>query len=387
MIASYSILLSTLFGCSTSKFPSAEDIPVYTDEENEYISLPELDETITSLMVEHSVPGISACIIKSGEIVWCNGYGYANIETELEVTPNTPFMLASISKTIAGVALMHLIETGAIGLDDPINDHLLFDVGHPTDETEITARMLLAHTSGITDNWNVMSSLYVNGDSPITLSDFMEGYLTPQGQWYNADRNFVNGGVTARTVYSNIGASLAALLVEPVSGMSFSDYCHTHIFEPLEMDDTAWFISELNEDSVAVPYFNNGSEWEAIPHYGYPDYPDGALRTGAEPLAKFLLMFANGGVHEGVKILSESGVSEMKRVQYPNLDATQGLIWYSWGMDGSQVIGHNGGDEGVSTEMGFRNDGVGFVILMNGGGRNNTLSTIESALFESANNL
>ena len=79
-------------------------------------------------MSASNVPGLSACIIKNVETAWCGGYGYANLSTELLATPTTPFMLASTSKAVAGVALMHLIETGALGLDDPINDHLDFAV-------------------------------------------------------------------------------------------------------------------------------------------------------------------------------------------------------------------------------------------------------------------
>ena len=90
-------------------------------------------------------------------------------------------MLVSVSKTITGIALMNLVERGALGLDDPINDYLPFDVQHPTDETNITLRMLLSHTSRIDDNWSAMNSVIVDGDSPIPLADFMERYLTPQG--------------------------------------------------------------------------------------------------------------------------------------------------------------------------------------------------------------
>ncbi len=371
--------MSGLYACSSTKI---FDEDTSSNDEQEYPNLGGLDETISSIMSEDGIPGVSTCIIKAGEIAWCNGYGYANIETEVEVTPNTPFMLASVSKTITGVALMHLIESGSIGLDDPINDHLVFDVQHPTDDTSITSRMLLSHASGIDDNWGAMNSVIVDGDSPIALSDFLEGYLTPDGPWYDAEKNFGEWGVLGGFHYSNIGVALAAHLVEPISGKSFSDYCQTHIFEPLGMEETAWFMSELDEASVAVPYRRDESEWEAVPHYGYPDYPDGALRTGAEPLAKFLVMFANEGSVDGNQILSEEAVSEMKRPQYPDLDSTQGLIWYSWNTDGVQYFGHGGSDSGVSTQIGFREDGVGFVILMNGSGDGNTLGSIEDALLE-----
>ena len=376
-------LFATLTACTRGMSP--DEIPVTADPT--YPSMPALDDAITAEMSASNVPGLSACIIKGGETVWCQGYGYANLSSETLATPQTPFMIASTSKTVAGVALMHLVESGAIGLDDPVNDHLDFTLTHPNDATAITARMLMSHTSGIADNWDVLDPLVVNGDSPIALGDFMAGYLTPGGQWYSADDNFVRGGVLSESEYSNVGASLAAYLVEAASGVPFNEYCQTHLFTPLQMTDTAWHLADLDESTLATPYEWYSGDWHGLAQYGYPDYPDGGLRTGAEPLSRFLTMFAEGGALGDTRILSADGVEEMKQAHYPALDDTQGLIWYTWWVDGVEVTGHNGGDYGVSTEMGFTKDGVGFVVLMNGEGGNKTLETIEIAMLEAAASL
>lgn len=360
-----------------------DEIPT-TEGPVEYPELATVDTEITEIMSEGDVPGVSACIVKDGQTAWCSGYGYANLSTEQLVTPNTPFMLASVSKTITGVALMQVVETGAIGLDDPINDHLGFAVVHPDDDTPITARMLLSHTSGIIDNWNALGSLVVEGDSPVSLGDFLEGYLTPSGQWYNPSKNFLGDGVLASSEYSNVGASLAGYLVEAVTGQDFAEYCDQNIFAALEMNDTAWHLADLDVDSLAVPYEWYSGDWNALEHYGYPDYPDGALRSGAEPIARFLTMFASNGTLDETTILAADSVEEMRTVHYPSLDEGQGLIWYSWQFNGESITGHNGGDSGVSTEIGINDDGVGFVVLMNAAGRNNTLSSIEAVLMEAA---
>ena len=381
-----SVLMSSIIGC-VSPVSVEEDNSDTISPASDYPVLPELDETIRGVMNTDKIPGIAACIVKSGEVIWCQGYGYADIEMERAVTPSTPFMLASVSKTITGVALMHLIETGAVGLDEAINDYFSFDVNHPTDQTAITARMLLSHTSGIDDNWSAMNSVIVDGDSPISLFDFMKGYLTSEGEWYDSTHNFLASGIESEWHYSNIGVALAGYLVEAVSQISFSDYCQTHIFMPLGMSKTAWFLSELNEEEVAVPYLRNDEDWEPITHYGYPDYPDGALRTGAESLATFLAMFANGGVYGDTEILSAQSVTEMKRIQYPLLSDTQGLIWYSWNSGGEVFFGHGGNDMGVATRIGFRDDGIGFVILMNAAERDGTLNRVEYALLEYADTL
>lgn len=374
---------AVLFACEPKTL--INDVP--TQDDVIYPDLPELDDIITQEMSDASIPGLSACIVNSGAVAWCNGYGFANLETGQTVTSTTPFMLASISKTVTGVALLQVVSDGLLSLDDPINDHLGFSVHHPTDSTPITARMLLGHTSGIDDNWGVMNAMIVNGDSPLALGDFMEGYLTPEGQWYDADRNFVSNGVVAVKEYSNVGAALAGHLVEAVTGEDFAAYTADNIFEPLGMERTGWFVSDFDESELAVPYEWYDDEWHAVAHYGYPDYPDGSLRTGAEQLATFLLMFSNGGALNGNTVLPVEGVNEMKTVHYPDLDRKQGLIWYYWTVSGTVVIGHNGGDLGVSTEFGVSDDGTGFVILMNGSGIGGTFNRLESAMLEAAASL
>ena len=104
-------------------------------------------------------------------------------------------------------------------------------------------------------------------------------------------------------------------------------------------------------------------------------------------MAEFLLMHTNNGLHHQTNILSTEAVLEMNTVQYPDLDSTQGLVWYRWDFNGETIFGHNGGDYGVSTEIGFTEDGRGFVILVNAAGDQYILPNIEEALLNAANAL
>jgi len=380
------LLLLALTACTPGLDPDDDPDPGEPAPQD-YPELTELNAAIEDELESANVSGLSACITHGEDTLWCEGYGLADRDENRPVTPRTPFMLASVSKTVTGVALVHLAEAGELSLDDPVNGHLDFEVNHPTDPTPITARMLMSHTAGIADNWGPMGAVIVDGDSPIALGDFLSDYLTPGGQWYSASDNFVQAGVLSTRQYSNIGAALAGYLVEAVSGVSFSSYCETHIFKPLGMTDTGWHLADLDEDTLAVPYDWSGEDWQAIEHYGYPDYPDGSLRTGAEQLASFLAMFANEGSRDGTRVLSEDSVADMRTVHYPELSSNQGLIWYSWTFEGESITGHNGGDSGVSTEIGFRDDGTGFVVLMNGQSQDGILSNVERALLEAADSL
>jgi len=338
-------------------------------EVGDWPDLPQLDEAIEAVMADAHIPGLSACIIREAELAWCGGYGWANIDDEIPVETDTPFMLASISKLFTGTALMLAWEEGLFELDDPISEMVDFSFTHPDDDTPITARQLLSHTGGVRDNWDVMDLLYVDGDSPIELGDFVADYYDPEGVYYHESRNWVPEGVQEKMVYANMGYAMVGHLVEVLSGESFPDWCEERIFRPLEMDQTSWHMAELDESTVAMPYIWSNGDYRATGHYGYPDYPDGGLRTGAEQLARFMAMGMGGGEYGPTRVLEEDSFVEMLTIHYPELDPTQGLGWYNWKLDGEVIWGHDGGDLGVATEAGIRwSDELGFVILMNGEG-------------------
>ena len=329
----------------------------------------ELDTYILNAMEESHIPGLGVAVVSQGEIVWTSGYGWANIEDELAVTPDTLFMLASVSKTVTATALMQLYEQGEFGLDDDINNHLPFTVRNPhSPSTPITFRMLLTHTSSIIDSDTILD-LYSVGDSPILLGDFVRGYFTEGGTYYSASNNFDRDTPGTYWEYSNMGATLAGYLVEVIANQGFSEYCDEHIFQPLSMNETSWFIDGLDKTHVARPYqWSMALGYEAYEHYGYPDYPDGQLRTSVNQLARFLAAFMNDGTYGGAQILHPSTVQEMHRRQASGLDPDQGIIWF-YGDLGEQgeVFGHNGGDDGVSTMMFYRpSDELGVILLSNG---------------------
>jgi CubicO group peptidase (beta-lactamase class C family) len=214
-------------------------------------------------------------------------------------------------------------------------------------------------------------------------------YYDPEGQYYHESRNWVPDGVESRMVYANMGYALNGHLVEVLTGESFPTFCQDHIFGPLEMEQTSWHLAGLDESTVAMPYIWSNGDYRATGHYGYPDYPDGGLRTGAEQLARFMAMGMGGGELGLTRILDEDTFVEMMTVHYPDLDDSQGLAWYSWKLDGEALWGHDGGDIGVATEAGIRwSDELGFVFLMNGEGtRGDTFENLERALLDAGETL
>lgn len=358
-VLSILFLLTALWG-KTDRFPGFDQ------------SGDELDRFIIERLEEADKPGLSAVVVRDGDIILERSYGYANLEKKTPVTPGTLFTLGSLSKTIVAVAFMQLYEQGLVGLDEDINTYLPFEVRNPYfKDKAITARMLLTHTSSIGSNWpGVLYPLLQEGDRSITMEDFVEGFFKPRGRYYYK-MNFVKSEPGTAFNYSNPAVTLLAYIVAQVSGQNFDDYCIEHIFGPLGMDETSFFSEKLDAEKIVLNYKKNmGSNYKDVGHYYSPFYPAAWLITSAPQLASFLAMAANGGEINGARILKEETVEIMMTVQEhvapKNWDKML-LIWQKRFRGGRELIGFTGGIRGVSTMMFYDVETkTAVILLMNG---------------------
>lgn len=279
------------------------------------------DFNIKLLMKLGHLPSISACIIKNDTIVWSKGYGYRDIENKSLATENTIYRIASITKTITGTALMQLIENESydFDLDDDINDYLNFSVRNPNyPDSNITFRMLLSHSSSLRDPNNYYD-FNLTGAPPLTGYPYpwLKDMLVPGGERYLPEVWSDEYGPGEISSYANIGFDLIGYLVEQISSKPFYEYCAEHIFKPLNMSNTSFDLNDFDEDQLAIPY--HYSLWRQTKYENYVpfNYPVGGLRTSVVDLAHFMIAHMNGGVYNGVRILNETSVSEMHKIQSP----------------------------------------------------------------------
>jgi CubicO group peptidase (beta-lactamase class C family) len=327
----------------------------------------------------------------------------ANIEQHRPVTPNTLFLVASVSKTVTATALMQLYEQAKFRLDDDVNRYLPFKMRIPAaPASPITFRQLLTHTASIRDNetyidcpgscdyGSTFGSLTTRGaDSPISLADFTKGYFTPGGAYYDENDNFRSQAPGTVSRYSNMGIVLTGYLAEVISRTPFDQYCKDHIFKPLGMDMTSWRLAEIDQSTVAMPYDKSSSGYVPYGHYGEPNYPDGMLRTSVNELAHFLITYMQGGRHNSQQILKSATVREMLKSQ-TSLDPAQGLVWSSRSLGRwsgpPRVWGHDGSDFGAGAKMWFDPARrVGVILMTNGVWRNDPARALLAGLFEEAN--
>jgi CubicO group peptidase (beta-lactamase class C family) len=321
-----------------------------------------IDSLVEQRMNEVGIVGLGAAIIVNKKLVWMKGYGFADKQNAVPFTPNTIMNIGSISKTFTGVALMRAVHEGKLSLDEDINTYLPFRVINPFfPDGRITLRQLATHTSGITDRGSIYEGTYHYGsDSPEPLGEFLKNYFVSNGKYYSRD-NFLNVKPGTHREYSNIAAGLAGYIVEIAVGEKLNVYTRRHIFAPLRMDNTGWFLSEMAPAKHARLYVAQSGLTIPIPLYGVTTYPDGGVRTSVSDLSRFFIALLNDGEYEGARILEKKSAEEMLRFQYTesskpdnvtlnNEDSVNSGIFWATKFDVTR-IGHNGSDPGLRTMM------------------------------------
>ncbi|MFD1984551.1 serine hydrolase domain-containing protein [Mesorhizobium newzealandense] len=366
-----------------------------------------IDAVIEGKLKDFSIPGSAVGIVQNGRLVWAKGYGWADVTRKVPMTPKTIMNIGSISKTITATAVMQLWERGLIDLDADVSRYLTYQVVNPKHPSvAITTRRLLNHRSSIRDGKSYWES-YACGDPTAALGDWLEAYLTSGGAYFDADDNFHGWapGILERDQpggYCNVAYGLLGRLVECVTGARFNDYCAHHIFTPLGMNSTGWYLGDVNLDRHAVLYgkitkekLESGRQLLAapgltideltpgarMPHclYSYPTYMEGLARTSVEELSLFLATYAYRG---GNQLLKQSTINLM----LSDVHDGRPLCWNRLILENGDVIwGHAGSDPGVKTYMGFREmDETGVIIYFNGDDIGDSKEIITESLFFNA---
>ena len=334
---------------------------------------PALTHKLAKLQKASALPGFAVAVVSSNAVLYQRGFGHADLQARRPYTEETLQNVGSVSKTVIGVAIVKAIELGYFGLDTEINGILPFKVGHPHGGGPITVRHLVTHTSGIVDDDEVYGHSYYllpdadrgaplyrqfrrdftePGRQDLSLGAFLRNYLAVGGLSYRKT-NFAKEAPGAAYHYSNIGAALAAYLVEVKSGQSFDSFTRKYIFEPLQMRSTSWRADPALAKRQALAY---NRRHQAYPRYALVTYPDGGLTTSAADLARFLMAMVNG-YKGGEGVLSKAGFTLLFDPEFapdalpsasPAGESNSGVFWRN---RKNGLVGHAGRDPGVTAFM------------------------------------
>ena len=199
-------------------------------------------ESVFQKWNSNSSPGAAFAISRHGQIIYENAWGMADIEKQIPNTVSTVFPVASLSKQFTAAAVLLLEQQGKLSLDDDVRKYLpeLHDFGKT-----ITIRHLLNHTSGLRDWTNLLLLSSVDRSTTLLTNEYVLNFLSRQNELNNYPGDEFN--------YSNSNYSILPIVVQRVSGQSFSEFCRHYIFDLLHLDHTEWFAGQ-NKEQMAMPY-------------------------------------------------------------------------------------------------------------------------------------
>lgn len=297
-------------------------------------------------------PGAAVGVVRDGRLVLARGYGSADLEHGISITPHTRFHAASEAKQFTAVTVLILVERNVLDLDDNVRKWLpeVPDFGTP-----ITIRHLLNHSSGLRDQWQALALAGRHGDDAITTADVLRMVERQRSL------NFEPGTME---LYCNTGFTLLAEIVARASGRSFADFARQEIFEPLGMKSTLFYDDLHTLVPERAESYSRDSETGEIErrvlNYAVPGAT--SLLTTVEDMAKWLSELA------APTLRSPAFYAPLYDRDTLN-DGTE-VIW-GYGMiveehRGHIRVGHGGGDAGFRAySVRFPEHDLGVIVLSN----------------------
>lgn len=322
-------------------------------------ALEDLQNSVKKILIETNTKGASVVLMSGDSVTLLKVFGKADVENNIDVKENTLFRLGSVSKLFVGLAILKLQEEGRLSLKDKVKDLIPnLKIINPWEETyPIRIENLLEHTAGLSD-WS-LAELGCNNPQIRTLKESLEYY--PKGRM----AKYAPG---TRTQYSNLGVSIAAYIVEQISGMPYEDYIATNFFKPMGIADMSFQNSDKYKTFGAKGY-DNGNLIEFL----YPLYrPSAGLIGTPKDLSKLLAFFINRGKVNNKQILSDSSLQRMEEGVSFNISKSDifsdfvGLTNYITRYNGFVYHGHGGHVPGSNADLKYLPEhNLGFAIMVN----------------------
>ena len=316
-----------------------------------------VEDAARQALASSTTPGLAVALVHHGRLIWAAGYGVADRTTGQPVTATTCFQAASLSKPVTAWGMLRLVESGRIGLDEPIVGHLRCwrPPASPFDADGLTVRRLLSHTAGLSVHG------YVGQRADRPLPSIVASLSGKTGDGFPVELLEAPG---QRWLYSGGGYSLAQLLVEQLTGRPFTDYMQAEVLDPLGMTASSFHWSRTA--ATARPHDADG---RPLPDFVFAEPAAAGLVTTAPDLARFLAAALAGPRDEppGRGVLSPAGV-QVALTAAPATDGRWGL-GYGLGLTpgGDLLAYHEGANRGWRAGLALLPDRrAGIALLANG---------------------
>jgi len=270
-------------------------------------------------MKKNDVTGLSIALVDDQQVVWAEGFGYADEEKELPATPETIYRIGSLTGLFTATAAMQLAEQGKLDIDQPLQTYLPeFSIRSRFNNSgPITIRSLLTHHSGLPSNilkgmWNSKPEPYTN-----VVSLIREEYVA-----YPPDSIFS---------YSSVGTTLVGHVVERVSGRSYVSYINESLLQPLGMAHTGFVPAQKQNGQLSRGY-HKGKDMDDP---SLRDIPAGGMQSTVLDLGRFMQMIIAQGRSNGNQVLKSDTLANMLKPQNTHIPFDLGLrVGLEWTLSG-----------------------------------------------------
>ncbi len=295
-------------------------------------------------------PGAALAVIKGKKVVYTRGYGSANLEYDIPITPKTVFHVASVSKQFTAFAITMLADSGKLSLDDDIR---LYLPRVPDFGKTITIRHLIHHISGLRDQWELLAMAGWRLDDVITKNHILKMVRRQK------DLNFIPG---EEYLYCNTGFTLLAEIVERIMKKPFRDWTQENIFDPLGMTST--HFHENHEQIVKNRSYSYSPQGEGFRKrvLSFANVGATSLFTTVEDMAKWVMNFES-------KVIANDAIMAQMHEQ-GRLNGGE-KINYAFGQSigeykGLKTVGHGGSDAGFRSQVvRFPEEDFAIIVLSN----------------------
>jgi CubicO group peptidase (beta-lactamase class C family) len=321
----------------------------------------QIDLYLRQYMAQSRVTGLAIAVAQQGELLYSAGYGVQDLRSGQPVTPATLFHIASVAKTMTSTAILQLREAGKLELDDPIVQHLpYFRVADPRSDG-ITIRDCLCHISGIghPDDWG--------WDKPEFDDDALARHVRSL-----ADHKLVEVA-PGSTSYSDIAYNVLGALIAQVAGMSYEEYMHTQLFNPLGMTKTTTMAPRQGDPALLATGYEQAADGQikqSLYPYNRSYVPCGCIASNVIEMTRYATAHLNRGVLNGVRILQPQSYADLWAIQVhdvrPNARDDSALGWWVRRNSAELIVEHDGEDDGfVSHFCLWTQSQLSIVVLCN----------------------
>jgi serine beta-lactamase-like protein LACTB len=314
----------------------------------------QIEAVVSKFMSTTHVPGLSVAVVENAELEWASGFGFADMENHVPATEYTLYRLASISKSLSATGAMELVEKGKLDLDEPVQKYC---PAFPQKSGVITTRLVMGHLAGIR-HYKSSSQNDAEIGNTKHFDDPIQGGL----DFFKNDPLLSEPGKQFH--YSTQGYTLVGCVMQGASGAKYTEYMRQNVFAPAVMEHTV-----VDDRFAIIPYrtrFYQKTESGTVENADFLDssykIPGGGWLSSVADMARFEIAILNG------KLLKPTTRDLMWAPLKPSDGKANGyaLGWGTLTEDGIRYVGHDGGQQGTSTNFYIAPEKrAGVVVLAN----------------------